>query len=64
MILLAVRWRGDSPLPFPDSGMLLRGIGIDRFNSSRFLLQGSRLYLTLILNQLSGFEFPFLPDAC
>ena len=35
--------RCDSPLSFPDWGIRLREIKIDRFNSSRFKLQDSGL---------------------
>ena len=54
----------DSPLPFPDSGIVLMSIQGEASPDSCFMDQDSGFYLTLIPNQLSGFKFPILPDAC
>ena len=58
----------DSPLPFPDWGILFRGIRIDRFNVKPLSIPASwirtRFGHALIPNHFSGFGFPFFPDAC
>ena len=50
----------DSPLPFPDSGIVLMSIQGEASPDSNFRDQDSGFYLTLIPNQLSGFELPLI----